>query len=314
MAHFADSVAAMLDAAADWGVPVLLATVPVNLRDWRPNVSFVGLEGDALERWRELHDGARRSALEGRPAEAAEQLEAALALAPLHAASHFALGRAREAEGRFPEARAAYTAAVDLDYSPWRASSGVNGSLRAAARRPDVHLVELERAFAEAAPHGLPGFDLFLDYVHPAKPGNLVVARQVFEAIVQRELLGPPATRELRYRPVRFHPGGRPFGPRDDLRLRGKLMWFFLAMHQYEPIVDVTTALLQEPDPRVGAEEREDLTALRDRTAAFLAEQRREILGAPFDPDYRARHERFMREIFRDVYDPARITDDSLDR
>ena len=27
----------------------------------------------------------------------------------------------------------------------------MNGSLRAAARRPDVHLVELERAFAEAA-------------------------------------------------------------------------------------------------------------------------------------------------------------------
>jgi hypothetical protein len=167
-----------------------------------------------------------------------------------------------------------------------------------------VHLVDLEAVFQEVAPNGLPGFDLFLDYVHPTRAGNLLVSRAVFDAIAGGALLGPPSTR-------RFRPGAPPpRGPDPDLRLRGRLLWFFLAMHQYETIVDVTTALLVTDLPDA---ERRRLEDLRGHALAFLDSRRRELLGEPYDDTYRERHAAFMREAFQDVYDPARATDESLD-
>lgn len=34
---------------------------------------------------------------------------------------------------------------------------------------------------------------MFLDYVHPTKRGNLLVANRVYDEIIARGLLGPPA-------------------------------------------------------------------------------------------------------------------------
>ena len=40
---------AMLDAAEAHGVPTVLLTVPSNLRDWHPNVSRHGVDGEVLD-------------------------------------------------------------------------------------------------------------------------------------------------------------------------------------------------------------------------------------------------------------------------
>lgn len=49
--HFEHSIAHMVREAQRASVPVFLLTVPVNLRDWRPNVSCNGLTGEKLSAW-----------------------------------------------------------------------------------------------------------------------------------------------------------------------------------------------------------------------------------------------------------------------
>ena len=312
--HYAFSIEAMLRAADEAGVPTLLLTVPVNLRDWRPNVSASGLAGPPHTTWRAIYDDGMRLSRMGQDAEAEARLREALDLAPEYAETHFELARLLERQGRDGEAQTAYRAACDLDFSPWRALSRMNDVLRSLARsHPNTHLVDLDRAFLEAASRGLPGFDLFLDYVHPTKPGNRLIARLVFDAIRDAHLLGVPDSAAYRHVDVRRPRDGRVFGARDDLRLRGKLLWFFLAMHQYETVVDVTTRLLAGEEPLSG-EDRERYANLRTHTRAHLVNRERLLLGQPVDPGHAERHRRFMRNAFDDVYDPARADDQSLDR
>src|SRR5262245_56953022 len=59
--HYRYTITAMLDKAHDLGVPVVLLTVPVNLRDWLPNVSVNLATGAALERWRAAYRAGPRA-------------------------------------------------------------------------------------------------------------------------------------------------------------------------------------------------------------------------------------------------------------
>jgi tetratricopeptide (TPR) repeat protein len=165
-------------------VPIILCTVPVNLRDWLPTVSFNHLNGDSLHRWQELYREGRRGLLEDRLEDGIRALRAALALEGDHAESYFWLGRLLEAKGEKAAAAEAYSRARDLDYNPFRALSSFNQALRSLAqanRDHGVYLLDLDSIFAQAARGAAPGFDLFLDYVHPTKTGNLLVASQAYE-------------------------------------------------------------------------------------------------------------------------------------
>ena len=85
-------------------------------------------------------------------------------------------------------------------------------------------------------------------------------------------------------------------------------------MHQYETVVDITTRLLESGRSVRRGEERERYENLRAYTREYLALRERELLGEPVDPSYHARHACFMRSVFEDVYDPARESDEGLDR
>ena len=54
----------MVDQSQRYKVPILLCTVPVNMRDWLPTVSYNRLDGDKREQWQKLYNQARRCLLE----------------------------------------------------------------------------------------------------------------------------------------------------------------------------------------------------------------------------------------------------------
>ncbi len=191
---FEDNLRAIVDLAGRGGARAVLCTVPSNLGRWPPNQSFFGREAGA---------GARREALrlleesasllgKGDAAGAASRLEAARALAPSHAGIHYQLGRAYEALGRWDDARAEYVRARDTDAAPSRAPSAVNEAIRRVAVLKGAVLVDIEAAFAKASPHGVPGFDLFEDYVHPKPEGHRIIAHELWKVFEERGLVGPP--------------------------------------------------------------------------------------------------------------------------
>lgn len=207
--HYGFSVELMVKAAREKGVSVILITVPVNLRDWRPNVSYQTLQGDDLARWQEHFTRGRVALLRNDPDTAVSELEFAATLAPRHAETHFELARALEAKGRFAEAVDNFSHARDLDYNPSRAISDFNTIVRSIASRYDgVELVDAAAAFRAASAPRAPGFDLFLDYVHPTQQGNLLMAKIVFDTIVKKKLVDGAAVAEgFSHQPQPYHCG-----------------------------------------------------------------------------------------------------------
>jgi tetratricopeptide (TPR) repeat protein len=276
---------------------MLVFTVPVNLHGWQPNVSVHSVSGERLAAWQSAYDKGCRHLLLGEAASAVDALREASDIDPGHAETWFRLGRALEANGDRDGARAAYLLAKDLDQNPFRAMSLLNESVRTtAASHPAVRLVDMEQLVMEATPLPAPGFDLFLDYVHPTSTGNRVIAKHTFDAILATD-------------PFRLEPATRTFDVPDDgyrdeadfgVQLHVLTLTFF--MHQYAAFVEranhVMSMLEASPD---GAPLIELIRRGRDGVQHYLDMRRNELLGEPFEPDYREEHKRFYREFFAEI-------------
>jgi tetratricopeptide (TPR) repeat protein len=292
--HYADTIDAMVREAGRRGVPALLATVPVNLRDWVPNVSVRPPEGAAGERWAEALRGGRRALLEGDAREAVVRLERAVEAAPRHAETWFRLGQALEAAGRFEASIDAFQQAVDLDHNPFRAISAFNDGVRAiAAARPGVALADLEAAFRAASAPRAPGFDLFLDYVHPNLEGGRVAARTVFDALRAAGVVSASGPTEFSPEP---DPGARAYDEDLDDELQETLFWLFGMMHQYEAMVSKAEHLGARGSqvPLL----RPVLRVFRDHLYA----ERRELMGQPVGAEERARIDERVAGFYRHTY------------
>lgn len=168
--HFRKNLEAVLDAAAAAGVPALVSTVAVNLRESPPFGSQHGSDATDAE----------------------VQFQRAEALA--------AAGRTREAHETFVRAR-------DLDVLRFRADSRINDVVRTVSHaRADrgVALVDAERLFSESS-GGPPGDDLFWEHVHLNPAGNYLLASLFFARVseildarrgaAQRVVAPPPIER-----------------------------------------------------------------------------------------------------------------------
>jgi Flp pilus assembly protein TadD len=189
---FEENLRAIAETARGKGVLLLLCTVPCNLSGWSPDQSVFpdgmgqGARRDVLKRLAE----ARRLLQAGDATAAAAALERARSVAPGYAEVHFLLGKSYEALGRWDEARASYALARDRDAMPSRVLSAFNDAIREVGRERGVILVDIERSFEEASPHGLVGFNLIEDYVHPTPEGHRRIAFELYKAILERGLLG----------------------------------------------------------------------------------------------------------------------------
>ena len=188
--HYRASLSHMVSAAQDRQIPVLLLTVPSNLRDWLPTVSRP-IPPTVNTDWQLAFNRGRKALLQRRSGVAVESLAQAIQLAPRHAESHFWLGRALEADGHRGEALESFRAAKDQDLNPFRAISAFNTILRDLASQEGVGLVDLELRLEQQARGAAPGFDLFLDYVHPTVAGNQSIAETVHEALSIELALNP---------------------------------------------------------------------------------------------------------------------------
>ena len=197
-AQFEDNLRAIAAAAKKAAVPVLFCTVPSNMREWRPNqTTWPGTLSAAdratavraIERATEANDAGDAQA-------ALEAIAAVEAISPAAAGAWFQKGRALLALGRTQQAADAFAAARDLDGQPGRAIGAFNDTIRTVARDTGSMLVDVERTFRETAEDGIPGFEFFEDYVHPKPAAHLLIAREVWRAVLESGRFGTAATDE----------------------------------------------------------------------------------------------------------------------
>ncbi|MAE63253.1 MAG: hypothetical protein CMJ18_03190 [Phycisphaeraceae bacterium] len=185
--RFTEGLRRIVRVAVARNVRVVVATVPCNLRHWRPQKSVSDAALDAMQqvRWGNALQSGRAHLEAGRPREAVSELETAAALAPQHAEARYLLGQAYEAIGDWDHARAAFAAACDADASPVRRLSAMNDAIRMVAAEHEILLVDMDRVFSEESEHGIVGFPLIEDYVHPSIAGHRLIAFHIWRAIEQ---------------------------------------------------------------------------------------------------------------------------------
>ena len=181
---FEDNLRAIIRAASDAGVAVVLCTVPSNEKGWRPNQTA----------WPGTLGGVDRVAAANAIKRAAEANEAGDPEAALRAIAEvekystdaagawYEKGHALLALDRFDEAAEAFVAARDFDGQPGRAIGLLNDTIRDVAHDTGVVLVDIEATFRSLAADGIPGFDLFEDYVHPKPGAHVLIAREVWRS------------------------------------------------------------------------------------------------------------------------------------
>lgn len=188
---FRRTLNAIVALADQHGVKVVLCTVPANLADWRPKAS-VSTTTDR-ETWSQRLEEGRRRLAEGQPQGAKAALTEARTLDPGHAATAYLLGQACRAAGDYECAQEAFTAAADLDAAPERRLSVFNDIIRE-TRAPHVLTVDVEARFTALAEHGLVGFSLIEDYVHPTLRGHAEIGWMLYQRLAPASQLALSST------------------------------------------------------------------------------------------------------------------------
>lgn len=158
--RFDENLDRIVQMAKDAEIPLFLCTVPSNVRDWAPEYPS---------------DEPRANHMPGSDPDDPSQLF-------LSGTNLYQLGEYSEAKHRLTRAR-------DLDPRPQRAISAFNNAIRAKTGSKGAFLVDVAQAFEDESTHGVAGFDLFSDNVHPTPLGSFVLARELLTALSRQSVL-----------------------------------------------------------------------------------------------------------------------------
>lgn len=190
--HSKHNLRLMVETARKAGVPLILSTVPANLR--RPPNRTLPWNSTAEEKRRfasELRQ-ARKLASQQKFKECIAKLNSLTARygdQPCSAHIYYLLGNTYDALGEFSKAKQMYMKAKDLDPMPLRVFSEFNDAIRKSASGGGVYVADVERVFEEAVDDGIPDRRLFLDSCHPRPFAHTLIARALLKVIEEKSLL-----------------------------------------------------------------------------------------------------------------------------
>ena len=195
LAQFRSNLEALLARYEAHRIPVFIGTLVSNERDQRPFISGYASPADSIAWTRSASDAG--AALErGDSVAALALLRAAARAHDATADAHYALARLLDAAGQYDSARVHYRAARERDELRFRAPEALNRIIREeAARHRDVIVVESERAFEQASPHGIVGHSLVLEHLHPNVDGYYLLADAFLRALGQSGRVGSSPSR-----------------------------------------------------------------------------------------------------------------------
>ncbi len=181
--------------AQEADVKVVLSTVPANLRQWRPEASegIASLSETDRQDWSDAYAAGKRQLQAGNVVAANASFLQAANLAPRHAETQFLLAQSYEGLTKWDQARAAYQFACDYDASPIRRISSINQVIREVAKEKGALLVDMDQIFEQLSEHGLVGFNLIEDYVHPTREGHEIIAWHIWNAMEKAGMMGSEA-------------------------------------------------------------------------------------------------------------------------
>ncbi len=174
------------------GAGTVVATVPVNLKDFPPLASLHrrDLTAEQLRQWQSLYDRAVADEEHQHWAEAIARYQEAAKIDDHYADLHFRLARCQLAAGDPHSAKEHFSLARDWDALQFRTDSRLNDIVREIAsvyHGRKVHLADLDASVTTSplVPDGIAGNRLFNDHVHYSFDGGYELARLLLPTVVQ---------------------------------------------------------------------------------------------------------------------------------
>ncbi len=180
--HFARNLDRMIDACRDRDVPVVLVTLPSNIRDFTP-LHTEPRGGLTMEDLSKRLEEIKALVAEERYSEALLETRRELEIDGNAAIYHYLAGLCLDKLDRPLEATEQYVLARDTDAFPHRCPTAFNEKIREIARKREVLLVDADEAFRRASPWGAPGNNLFVDQCHPNLEGHRIIAAGLAEVL-----------------------------------------------------------------------------------------------------------------------------------
>jgi tetratricopeptide (TPR) repeat protein len=180
-ANFKGNLADILRTAQRAGVPVMLSTVAVNLKDCAPfaSVHATSLDQNQEAAWNKIYEQGIAQETAGSYGEALAIYEKAAQIDPQFADLQFRMGRCELALTNDDQALQDFKLARDYDALDFRADTRINSTIRDAASRDagdGVYLVDATKILEQNSPEGIPGLNFFYEHVHLNFAGNYLLA------------------------------------------------------------------------------------------------------------------------------------------
>ena len=187
--HFRRNLEDIIRYAQKAGARTIVSTVAVNLKDCPPFASLHRLNlGEQVKQFGSIYQHGVELEKAGDFNGAIDSYLAATEIDDTYAELQFRVGRCRWNLGQFDKAREKYVRAMELDTLRFRADTSINRIIREVGENREsqgIYLVDAADEFARQSPHNCPGFELFLDHVHPVFSGNYLLARTIFGRVEQ---------------------------------------------------------------------------------------------------------------------------------
>ena len=181
-------------------VPLILVDLGSNLRDCPPFKSEhrEELRSQELQQWEQSFQAAGAMEMSD-PAGALALYWQAEAVDDKYALLAYRIARCLDRLDRFKEARPQYLRAKDLDVCPLRMLEATHQALADVAAKTNTPLVNARGLLCAQSAQQIPGYDWYLDQVHPTIGGHQLIARALVDQLEQLGL----TRRGARWRPDR---------------------------------------------------------------------------------------------------------------
>ena len=238
--HYRYNLESMVAECNRRGVDVMLMTVPVNLKDWIPNVSAhrADLTQEDLAEWQVAFREGVVALEEGNHQQAIEALTRATELDDQHAESRFYLGKALHREGQYSRAKVEFIKALEQDAYPFRAIPQFDAVLRSVGETHDAPVVDIVAILEQGTEDNIIGMDALIDYVHPSVPSNEKIAHALLLAMMDEGLVAELSGDQIAATKIEVP-------DEDTIDIRGLYSLFiqFLVMRQYDKLDSIVERL-----------------------------------------------------------------------
>ncbi len=188
--NFARNIDDISRLCSNAGIPVIIGTVGVNLRDCPP---FSSMHKDNISEeleteWQANYSKAIDFQKKNQPVKAVAFFRKAEEIDGNYAELHYRKALCFEELKDFDKAIEAFSTARDFDALRFRADTKINQIINNTLNRVsnnELYIADTEQAFSKASPNGIIGNRMFFEHVHLTFAGNYAAAEAFYREIIK---------------------------------------------------------------------------------------------------------------------------------